>query len=178
MTTYTYSVKTLHNDDRSAGAFQALLRVDETAYFDLQWQDEEHEQYYLYSSVDPHHFLTNEPLVVTFLDETDYDSEDVAAAAAAAATLGRSRSEAKAEAARTNGRKGGRPKKNFVDRNYPIGKTLSAPNPDADEWVVVEVVNHYTHSGTKTAGIIVRTSDNRHFNIGAEYLAEDGSGLA
>lgn len=71
---YTYSVKTRHNEDPTApGAFQALLVADETAEFDLQWSDDEHEQYYVRSESDPFRFLQDSPLVVTFSDDTEYE---------------------------------------------------------------------------------------------------------
>lgn len=68
---------------------------------------------------------------------------------------------------------------NFIDRNYPIGKQLVAPDPDdCNKWHPVVVVNHYIDRRGKTAGIVVETADRRHLNIAGEYLDEDGAGMS
>lgn len=63
---------------------------------------------------------------------------------------------------------------------YPIGKNFEAPvwhRGDDRNWESVEVINHCYNSVERERGVMVRTHDGIEFEIGIDYLNEDGSGL-
>jgi hypothetical protein len=68
--------------------------------------------------------------------------------------------------------------KNFVDRQYPLGKEIEVPHVALPKVEKAIVVNHTVGMNSQqTTGIIVRMEDGSFQEIESRYLSEDGSGV-